>query len=163
MDKRISDLLGVIRKEIGLYLDLVEHAKKKTALLAYGRIEAILESNRAEEALNADIRFLEIERKRLCSALCLSFGIRREDFTFLKLADHLERPIALELQSETILFGKILKQLNAVTQHNLRLTEKSLRYSKGLLGIIASATNPYQKTGLFSPVPFMHPTFSHRV
>ena len=163
MDKRISDLLAIIRKEIRIIRDLVEHAKNKTALLAQGQIEAILESNRAEEALNTDLRFLEKERKRLCSDLCLSFGIKREEFTFLKFADYLGQPAALELETETALFSDILKQLKAVTQRNARLTEMSLRYSNGLLGIITSATNPYQRTGLFRPVPFMQPTFSHRV
>lgn len=162
MDERISDLLRIIKEEIALYRDLIEHARKKTFLLAQGRTEAILESNKIEETFNIKLRFLENEMGRVCSDICRSVGIAREEFTLVKLADNLEQSLALEIKSQAALFKNIVKQLKAVTQRNLMLIDKSLRYSQGLLGLISNATSPYQRTGLFHSIPSMQPTFSKR-
>ena len=135
MDDQISDLLGIMREEIHLYRDLIEHARQKTALLVQGRVEAILESNKTEEAFNARLRDLEAEMARLCRDLGRAFGIPREEFTLMKLADSLEQSLALEIKSQTALFRNIVKQLKSVNQRNMRLIEKSIRYSGGLLAL----------------------------
>ena len=162
MEDRISDLLGIVREEISLYRDLMEHARRKTALLVQGRVDAILESNKIEEMFSAKLRKLEIEMARLCCDLCLAFRIPREEFTLMKLADSLEQSLALEIRSQTALFGNIIKQLRAINQRNRRLIEKSLRYSEGLLALFANATSSYRPTGLFEPIPQIQPTFSQR-
>lgn len=162
MDERIADLLGIIRKEIDLYRDLIEHSRKKTALLARGRLEAILENSKVEETFNIKLRFLENEMKRLCSEICRIHGIERQEFTLTKLAEKLEQSTALELKSQTTLIRNLVMQLKSVSKRNLRLIERSLRYSQGLLGLISNATSLYQRTGLFRSVPAVQPTFSHR-
>jgi hypothetical protein len=162
MDDRISDLLGIIREEVSLYRDLIEHVRRKTALLAQGRVEAILESNKLEETFNLKLRFLENEMARLCSDLCQILGIPREEFTLMRLADNLEQSLAQEIRSQTTLFRNIVKQLKSVTQRNIRLIERSIHYSRGLLDLISNATSSYQRTGLFRSVPSVQPTFSQR-
>jgi hypothetical protein len=162
MDRLISDLLGIVREEINTYRDLIEHARRKTALLVQGRVEDILESNKAEESFNIRLRGLESDMERLCRDLCASFGIPREEFTLTTLADRLEQSIALEIKSQAALFRNIVKQLKSVTQRNMRLIEKSVQYSQGLLDLLSNATSSYQKTGLFKPIPSITPTFSHR-
>ena len=163
MDERISDLLDVIGKEINLYRDLIAHAREKTALLSQGRLEDILENSKVEETFNIKLRFLENEMKRLCSETCRIHGIAREEFTLMNLAENLEQPASLELKSQTTLFRNLVEQLKSVLRRNLRLIEKSLQYSQGLLGLISNATSPYQRTGLFRSIPAVQPTFSHRV
>jgi len=162
MDTRISDLLGVIREEINLYRELIEHARRKTPLLAQGRVEAILESNKLEETFNLKLRFLENEMARLCFDLRQILGIPHEEFTLMKLADSLEQSLAVEIRSQTALFRNIVKQLKSVTQRNIRLIERSLHYSRGFLDLISNATSSYQRTGLFRSVPSNQPTFSQR-
>jgi hypothetical protein len=159
-DNRISDILGIIREEINLYRDLMEHARRKTALLVQGGVEAILESNKTEEAFNSRLRSLEAEMARLCQELCVMFRIPREEFTLMKLADRLEQSLALEIRSQTTLFRNIVKQLKSVTQRNMRLIQRSLHYSKGLLDLVSNATSSYQQTGLFQPIPSVQPKFS---
>jgi hypothetical protein len=162
MDERITDLLGVIKKEINLYRDMVGHAREKTALLSEGRVEAIQESNKVEETFNIKLRFLENELKRLSAEICRSLGITHEEWTLEELAEHLEKPAAAELKSQIDLFRTIVIQLNDVTKRNLELIETSLKYSNGLLALFSNATGPYQQTGLFQPIPDVQPTFSHR-
>jgi len=162
MDDRVSDLLGIVREEIHLYRDLIEHARRKTALLVQGRADAILESNRSEEIFNVKLRELEAEMARLCQDLGRSLRIPREEFTLMKLAENLENSLALELRAQTTLFRNIVKQLKSVNQRNMRLIEKSLHYSKGLLALIANVSGSYQQTGLFEPMPSVQPTFSQR-
>jgi predicted RNase H-like nuclease (RuvC/YqgF family) len=162
MDNRISDLLGIVREEISLYRDLIEHTRRKTALLVKGRVEAILESNKSEESYNIKLRKLESEMVRLCSELAESFRIPREEFTLMKLADNLEQSIALEIRTQTALFRNIVKQLKSVSQRNMRLIEKSIHYSRGLLALISNASGSYHQTGLFEPIPSIQPTFSQR-
>ncbi len=162
MDDRISDLLGIIRDEISIYRDLIEHARRKTALLVQGRVEAILESNKIEETFNIKLRALETEMARLCHDLAQSFRIPREEFTLMKLADSLEQSLALEIRAQTTLFRNIVMQLKSVTQRNIRLIERSIHYSRGLLALISNASGSYQKTGLFESIPSVQPTFSQR-
>jgi uncharacterized HAD superfamily protein len=162
MDERISDLLGIIKEEINLYREFIEHSREKTALLAQGRVEAILESNKVEETFSIKLRFLENELSRLCSDICRTLGIGYEEFTLIKLAEKLEQSAAVEIKLQAALFKNVVMQLKSVTDRNLRLIKKSLRYSQGLLGLISNATSPYQQTGLFRPIPSIQPTFSRR-
>lgn len=162
MRAAISDLLGIVREEINLCRDLLEHARCKTALLVQGRVDAILESNRIEETFSARLHALESAMARLCNDLSKSFGIRREEFTLMKLADSLEPSLALEIRSQTALFKNMVRQLKTVNRRNRMLVEKSLRYSEGVLAIFSNATGSYQPTGLFEPIPRIQPTFSQR-
>jgi len=162
MDSRISNLLGIIREEINLYRDLIEHARRKTALLVRGRTDAILESNKIDETFNIKLRILENEMARLCVDLCKAFKIPREEFTLLKLAGGVEQSAAAEIRSQTSLFKNLVEQLKSVNQRNMRLIERSIHYSRGLLDFLSNATSSYQATGLFKPIPAIQPIFSHR-
>jgi hypothetical protein len=162
MDDPISDLLGIVREETHLYRDLVEHARRKTALLVKGRAEAILESNKIEEAFNVKLRDLESEMVRICHDLSQALRIPREEFTLMRLADSLEQSLALEIRMQTALFRNIVTQLKSVNQRNMRLIEKSIHYSRGLLALISNASGSYRRTGLFEPIPSIQPTFSQR-
>jgi hypothetical protein len=162
MEARISDLLRIVREEIDIYRDLIEHARHKTALLVQGHVDAILESNKIEETFNIKLRILETEMSRLCSDLCKALRIPREEFTLLKLADGVEQSIAVEIKFQTNLFKNLLDQLKSVNQRNTKLVENSIRYSKGLLDFLSNATSSYQETGLFYPLPAIQTTFSHR-
>lgn len=158
----ISDLLGILRQETCLYRDLLEHARQKTALLIQGHVEAIQDSNKVEEMINARIRLLETEMACICRDLGQAFRIPRGEFTLMKLADNLEQSLACEVKSEAAIFRTIVKQLKSVNQRNRRLIDKSVRYSEGLLALISNATSSYQPTGLFESIPKMQPTFSQR-
>jgi len=162
MHDPVSDLLGIVREEINLYRDLVEHARRKTALLVQGRVDAILESNKIEESFNSKLRALEMEMARLCHELGRTFQIPREEFTLMKLAENIEQPLALEIRSQTTLFRNIVRQLKSVNQRNRTLIEKSLHYSRGLLAIFSNASGSYRQNGLFEQIPSIQPTFSQR-
>jgi hypothetical protein len=162
MDDRIAALLGILQEEIGLYLNLIEHARRKTALLVQGRVEAILESNRIEELNNAKLLSLETERVRICQEVGLSLRIPREQITLMKLADSIEQSRAQEIRTQATLFRNIVKQLKSVSRRNMRLTERFLHYSQGMLALISNASGSYRKTGLFEPAPSIQPTFSQR-
>jgi hypothetical protein len=161
MDAVISDLLRIVSEEIKVYRNLIEHARRKTALLIQGRVDAILESNRVEETFNVKLRSLEDEMVGLCRDLSRVFRIPHEEFTLLRLADNLEQPLAQQIRSQTALFGNIVRQLKSVSRRNMRLIEKSIQYSRGLLDLISNATGSYKQTGLFKP-PSVHPRFSQR-
>ena len=162
MHDPVSDLLGVVREEINLYRDLVEHARRKTALLVQGSAESILESNKIEESFNSKLRALEMEMARLCQELSRTFQIPREEFTLMKLAESVEQPFALEIRSQTTLFRNIVRQLKSVNQRNRTLIEKSLHYSRGLLAIFFNASGSYRQNGMFEQIPSIQPTFSQR-
>jgi hypothetical protein len=162
MDDRISDLLKIVQEEINLYRDLIEHERRKTALLVQGCVEAILESNRTDEMHNAKLHALDMEMAHLCQDLGRSFRIPREEFTLMKLADCFEQSLALEIKTQTTLFRNIAKQLKSVSHRNSRLIERSIQYSRGLLALISNTVGSYRHTGLFDPMPSVQPTYSQR-
>jgi hypothetical protein len=162
MDEQVAALMRVVREEIALYRDLIEHARRKTAILVRGSLEAILESNKTDETFNVKLRILEDEMGRLCQQLCQALQIRREEFTLLKLADGVEQSVAVEIRSQLNLFKHLVNQLKGINQRNRKLVESSLRYSRGLLDFIANATSSYQRDGLFKPYATAHSTISSK-
>ena len=162
MEDQVSDLLGVVREEITLYRDLVEHARQKTVLLIKGSVEAILESNRVEDALCSRLRSLEMEMARLCRQLAEAFRVSREEFTLMKLADKADPSYAPEIRSQADLCRNLVRQLRSITQRNRKLIERSLHYSRGLLAVFSNASGAYRPNGLFEEIPSMRPTFSQQ-
>jgi len=162
MEDRFSAILGIMREEIRLYRELMEHARRKTALLVRGKIDEILESNKTEETFNIQLRILESELSRLCSELCQAWRIPRNELTLLKLADGAEPSVAREIRSQTSLFRSLIEQLRSVNRRNRRLTESSLCHSRGLLDLLAGATGSYQGSGHLRPIPAIHATISHQ-
>ncbi len=162
MENRLTELLGLVREEISLYRDLIEHARQKTALLVQGSVEAILESNKVEEIFNVKLRFLEAELARICSDLCKGFKIPREEFTLLKLAEDLQSPVAAEIKSQTKLFKILVEQLRAINRRNMKLVDSSHRFSRGLLDFLSNSTSSYQGTGMFRPLPATQTAFSRQ-
>ncbi len=64
MDKLLADVLRILREEIGLYRDLADHARQKTALLVRGAEDALMESNKTDETYSIKLRILEDEMSR---------------------------------------------------------------------------------------------------
>jgi hypothetical protein len=162
MDDRIQNLLSIIGDEINLYRDLIEHARHKTAILVRGRVEALVECKRIEEGYNRKLRSLETEMSGLCRDLSRSFRIPQDEFTLVKLADRLEKSLAAEIKTQTTLFRNMVKQLKAVSQRNMRLIEKSLHYSRGVLAFVSNVSVPCQKSRFFEQILSIHPTYSQR-
>jgi hypothetical protein len=162
MDEQIAALMNVVRQEIALYRDLIEHARKKTAILVRGSLEAILESNKVDETFNVKLRLLEEEVARLCQSLCQVLQMRRDEFTLLKLAEGLDQPVAAEIRSQSNLFRNLVEQLKSVNQRNRRLAEGSIHFSQGLLDCIANTTSSYQCTGMFRPYSAVSGTISNK-
>jgi hypothetical protein len=163
MEKLISDLLGIVREEIKIYRELIEHARRKTALLVQGHLEPLLECSKVEETFSIQLRMLENELVRLSRELCHLVKIPREEFTLLKLADGMDQSVAAEIRSQTSLFQNLIGQLKTVNQRNMKLIENSLNYSRGLLDFLADATTSYQGSGLLRPLPAGQSTISRRV
>jgi hypothetical protein len=162
MDEQVIALMKIVREEIALYRDLIEHARKKTALLVRGPLEAILESNKLDETFNIKLRMLENEVARLCQQLCSTLQITREEFTLLKLAEGVEQSVAAEIKSQSLLFKHLVEQLKGVNQRNRKLVESSLHYSRGMLDFVANATSSYQSNGMFRPYSAAHTTISSK-
>jgi hypothetical protein len=162
MKEQISALLNIMREEIGLYRDLIAHARGKTALLVRGSLEALQESNKTDETFNVKLRILENEMVRISRQLSQALQIAEEDFTILKLADTQEQAVAEELRMQSTLFRNLVEQLKGVNQRNRKLVENSLHYSRGLLDLISNATGSYQSNGLFKPIAAAHTTISSK-
>ena len=162
MNELVTALLNIVREEIALYRDLIEHARKKTAILVRGPLEAILESNKIDETFNVKLRLLENEMMRLCQQLCQALHITREEFTLLKLAEGAEQSVAAEIRAQSMLFKHLVAQLKSVNQRNRKLVENSLHYSHGLLDFISDSTSSYQSSGMFRPYSAVAGTISNK-
>jgi hypothetical protein len=162
MEDRVSDLLGIVRDEIQLYCDLVEHAREKTSLLVQGRADAILESNKIDEMFCFQLQAMEMKRLKLCDDFIIAFGIPREEFTLVILAERLEPPHASEIRTQIKLLKNVIKKLKQISMRNRKLTEQALNFSKGMMSVIANASGAYQPSGVFEKMPAIQPTFSQR-
>ena len=90
MADQILELLRIVRDGIYLYHDLLEHERRKTALLTQGRVDAILESNKIDEEFDSQLRALQSEMSRLCQDLSTAFRIPREELTLVRVTQHLD-------------------------------------------------------------------------
>ncbi len=162
MDKLLADVLRILHEEIDLYRNLADHARQKTALLVSGHMDAILESNKTDETYNLKLRILEDELSRLCGELCQAFKIPCEEFTLLKLADGVNQSVAAEIKAQTNLFKNLIAELKSINRRNTMLIESSVRYSRGLLDFLNSASGSYQQNGMFRPMAALQTTVSRR-
>jgi hypothetical protein len=162
MADQVSDLLRIVREEIILFRDLVEHARQKTVLLIRGSVDAILESNRVEDALCSRLGSLEMEKSHLCRQVAEAFQLSREGFTLMKLHDKVEPSIVPEIKLQADLLRNLARQLRSVTQRNRKLIDRSLHYSRGLLAVISNASGAYRPNGLFEEIPLMPPSYSQQ-
>jgi flagellar biosynthesis/type III secretory pathway chaperone len=158
MNEQISELLVIIRNEIGLYRDLLECEQLKTTLLTGGRIEKLMECNKSEEGIFIRLREFEAKRLRICEKLCADLGIPQADFTLARLADSLND--SHELDESASLLRDIVEQVQTAGERNRTLIEKPLRYAEGLLSIFSNAFGPYQPNGTFNAEASVLPTFS---
>jgi len=126
MDERICRLFGIIGQEILLYRNLTQHARRKTALFFKGKAGEIREYQKIEAGFNCRLRNLENELKYLTGDLGKTLGIPAEEFTLLKLADHLEQSIAREIRRRVLLFFGIVQQLRSLNRRHVRLMKGTL-------------------------------------
>ncbi len=160
MNETVRDLIEIVRKEIDLYRELIEHSRSKTRLLMNGSLDAVLESNKAEDTYSIKLRLLEEEFARISLDLCERIGISRKEFSLSRLARALEPPLALEIRSQSKVFLGLVRRLQTANQRNQKLIESSLDYSRGWLDFISNATSSYQGTGLLRPHKLVQTTLS---
>lgn len=158
----VAELLRIVGEQIDVCRALVVHARHRTGLLASADVEALLASNRIEEEFCAKLQRLEKERASLCHDACSALGMLPGEFTLMKLTEKLDHPSAGELRSQANLLKSIVKELRSVTRRNMRVIEKSIAYSQGLLALMSEASSGYQQTGLLQSIPSVRPTFSQR-
>ena len=158
MSEKIPELLGILRDEIRFYHGLLECEQRKTALLAGGYIEELMECNKIEEESVVHLRDLEEKRMSICDTLCEELQIPREEFTLARLAEFLDNPH--ELDESAVLLRGAIKSVQVVGARNRDLMEKPLRYVEGMLTVFSNAAGPYQPNGTFKTEASVHPTFS---
>jgi hypothetical protein len=165
MDEWVSRLLEIVRDEVEVYQNLLEHERRKTLLLARGQVEKLLECNKSEEDELLRLRELDAERSRLCGDLGHELRIPREELTLARLAGHLaeqgesERD-SQELRSAGALLGDVVRRLGDIGARNRRLIDRVQQRADGLLAIFAGAVGSYQPDGTFEAAAAVHPTFS---
>ena len=162
MNEQIPELLGILRDEIHSYHDLLKCEQRKTALLAGGQVEELIECNKIEEESIIRLQDLEAKRLRLCEKLCDELGIPREEFTLARLAESLAKSLndTRELDESATLLRNIVQRVKVVGARNRDLIEKPLRYAEGMLSIFSNAAGPYQPNGTFNVEASVYPTFS---
>jgi len=158
MSEKIPELLGIMRDEIRFYQSLLECEQRKTALLAGGYIEELMECNKIEEESVVHLQDLEEKRINICDKLCEEFQIPREEFTLARLADFMDN--SRELDESAVLLRGAIQSVQVVGAHNRDIIEKPLRYVEGMLTIFSNAAGPYQPNGTFKAEASVLPTFS---
>lgn len=158
MNEQIPELLGILRDEIRHYHDLLECEQRKTALLAGGHVEELMECNKTEEENVTRLQELEVKRLCLCEKLCEELQIPRDEFTLTRLAESLDSPH--EIDESAALLRNVVRHIQVVGARNRDLIEKPLRYAEGMLTIFSNAAGPYQPNGTFNAEASVHPTFS---
>lgn len=158
MHDQIPELLTILRDEIRFYHDLLECEHRKTTLLAEGRVDELMDCNKAEEDSVTHLQGLEAKRLRICEKLCEELNIPREEFTLIRLVETLED--SRELDESATLLRNVVRRVQIVGARNRDLIEKPLRYVEGMLSVFANAAGPYQPNGTFNAEASVYPTFS---
>ena len=158
MNEQITELLGILRDEIGSYHDILECEQRKVALLTGGPVEDLMECNKTEEDSIIRLQELEAKRLRICEKLCDELGIPREEFSLARLAESIESPN--ELDESAALLREVVRNVQVVGARNSAMIEKPLRYVEGMLTIFSNVAGPYQSDGTFNPEASVDPTFS---
>jgi hypothetical protein len=133
-----NNLIQVLEEEITVYrhfLDLVRHEHD---ILVESKLEALIENNKAKEAMIAKLKSLERIREKRARDLTIAIGaqaaiVNNEPLTLLQLASKLEMAMADRLRSIHATLDLLIKRVKENNQKNEALVQSALTNIKGAL------------------------------
>lgn len=129
-------ILDLVRKEVGLYQQLLQKAEKKLDLFLRGDLKAIEQAAGEEQALVDSIKASE---RKLRSALAgISLG---------ELIEQLQHPYRTILESLVQQFRRLVQDLNQTNVRNYRYVQSSLSFTQSVLQHVFKETSNYDGKG----------------
>lgn len=150
MEKKLLQLITVMREELGLYRALVNQLQKKTDLIVEGDSAAIVKSSEEERLLAEKIRSREDAFMGLCKAISEELGVSFVDFNLSKMIERLDHTFAHQLNVLSGMLDDAVSQVKKVTERNAILLMHHLSYVNMTAQLIFSRAAFYQSSGALS-------------
>jgi flagellar biosynthesis/type III secretory pathway chaperone len=124
----VNELTKALKKESGIYRDLLDIAKKKTNIIVEGKVQELETVTRLEQQLVGRTAGIEESREETAGKIAEELGLSSEEITLTMLSEHLEDEQAQELEKQRTQITDILSELKKTNQLNARLIKNSLDY-----------------------------------
>lgn len=133
-----NNLIQILEEEITVYrhfLDLVRHEYN---ILMESKLDALIENNKAKEAMIAKLKSLERIRDKRSRDLTIAIGaqaaiINNEPLTLLQIASKLEMAMGDRLRSIHATLELLIKRVKENNHKNEALVQSALTTIKGAL------------------------------
>jgi flagellar biosynthesis/type III secretory pathway chaperone len=134
-----NNLVQVLDEEITIYrhfLDLVRHEHD---ILVESKLEALVENNKAKEAMITKLKSLERIREKRARELAAALNMKTEPILLLELASKLDLPQGDKLRSIHSTLDLLIKRVKENNQKNEVLVNSALTNITGALENLKSS------------------------
>jgi len=128
-----NNLVQVLEEEVTVYrhfLDLVRH---EYDILVDSKIEALVENNKAKDAMITKLKSLERIREKRARELAVMLNLKPDMITLLELASKLDQTQGDKLRSIHSTLDLLVKRVKDNNQKNEVLVQSALTNIKGAL------------------------------
>lgn len=132
-------LKSTINRELELYRDVLELAKRKTEILKASSVAELELLTLEERACVEEINKIEMEREKTVRGLADSLGVN-ERLDLSAMSKHFSEEGRAEFETLKNEFADIIESLKSVNKLNETLIKDSLEYIDFSLNIMTSAT-----------------------
>ena len=145
--KMLEDILG---REVEVYTNALEYAKKKQQALIKGDTEAIEAIVHSEEKLLGGIKELELSREKLITDAAGEMALAAHDLTLKTLAAKIGGAQGISLLKKRTQLRHVIAQLADYNEQNRALIETHMKYTAFCMELLTggmNSTNTYTNTG----------------
>lgn len=142
MDALLTELVGLLTREIELHRELLSLLQKEKEFLIDLSTEELLENNKKKETATLQIKMLEESRSSLMSRLAQHLAVPPRELTVSKLVSLLEEPQRSALEAARSKLISLLRSIQDVNQHNCVLVRDSLHYAQQSLNVLYRSSSP---------------------
>ncbi|MBI1747859.1 MAG: flagellar protein FlgN [Acidobacteria bacterium] len=151
MEKKLLQVIRVVREEIDLYQALVRALEQRTDLLVEGDMPSISANNETTETLVLKIKGREDELQELLKSIANELEISAEALTLSYLARVAVLPHAAQLQACYAALTNILVQVKRHNHRNEVLFNHTQEYLQVLGSLVIGTMSSYQGSGALQP------------
>ena len=142
MDALLTELLGLLTREIELHRGLLSLLQKEKEFLVDLSTEELLENNKKKETSTLQIKMLEESRSSLITRLAQHCAVPAPELTLSKLVFLIEEPYRSALEGARSKLVSLLGSIQEVNRLNCLLVRDSLHYAQQSLNVLYRSSSP---------------------
>ena len=160
MQSSISELIGIIHKEMRLLQNLLELVNEEQETLVRNDAEGLVDNLTRQEAFLHEADQLENQRLRLTERLSRKLRVTPEELSMSRLMDLVEEAHSTELGKLQQTLLEAYQKIGETNRNNELLIRQSMGYIERTLDVVTASSpreTTYERSGYVRDIPHRVP------